>query len=172
MKKKALSFYCITLMLFCQILLCCGAVRALSENGANYIVDNCEQIKTKLRNVQHNDSRARVYIGGYYEKFISKYITPLNVRLTRNNITDAPAPELMSNQAAFATAQTNFKDDFIDYQKALEDLINADCGNSQDFYNQLVTVREKRQTMVFDINKISELINKPLELVRQLRGRL
>ena len=172
MKKKALSFHCITLMLFCQILLCSGVVGALSENGANYIADNCAQIKSRLRDVQHSDSRTRVYLGGYYEKFISKFITPLNVRLTRNNITDEPAPELMSNQAAFATAQTNFKDDFIDYQKALEDLINADCGNAQDFYNQLVTVREKRQTMVFDINKLTELTNRHLELVRQLRGRL
>lgn len=172
MKKKALSFYCITLMLFCQILLCSCVAGALSENGANYIIDNCEQIKTQLRNVQHNDSRARVYIGGYYEKIISKYITPLNVRLTRNNISDELAQELMNNQASFATAQTNFKDDFIEYQKSLEELINADCGNAQDFYNQLVTVREKRQTMVFDINKVSELTSKHIELVRQLRGRL
>lgn len=172
MKKKALSFYCITLMLFCQILLCFGVARALNENGASYISSNCEQIKTKLKNVQHSDSRARVYIGGYYEKFINKYITPLNVRLTRNNITEAPAPELMSNQAAFATAQANFKDDFIEYQKGLEELINSDCGNAHEFYSQLTAVREKRQVMVVDIKKMSELVDKHVGLVRQLRGRL
>lgn len=172
MKKKALSSYCIILMLFCQVLLCCGIVNALSDNGSSFISNNCEQIRQALRNVQHSDSRTRVYIGGYYEKFISKYITPLNVRLTRNNITGSPAPELMSNQAAFATAQANFKDDFIDYQKELEELISFDCGNAQGFYAQLGTVREKRQTMVFDIAKVAELTKKHLELARQLRGQL
>ena len=174
MKKKALSFYCITLMLFCQILLCCDAAGALSENGSSAISDNCDQVKTLLRNVQHSDSRTRVYIGGYYEKFLSKFIKPLNLRLVNNNVEPSDVTNnLISNQNSFATAQINFKDDFIEYQKSLEELINSDCkSHPQDFYNLLVTVREKRQTMVSDIAKATELIQKHVELVRQLKGTL
>lgn len=174
MKKKALSLYCIMFMVFCQVLLCCGAVKAISENGLSTISNNCEQIKTALRNVQHSDSRTRVYIGGYYEKFLSKFIKPLNLRLVNNNVEPSEVTNnLISNQNSFATAQINFKDDFIEYQKLLEELINSDCKNHpQDFYNLLVTVRDKRQTMVSDITKATELMQRHIELVNQLKGTL
>ena len=170
MKKKALSFYCITVMLFCQVFLCFAAANALTDDQKNTISDNCDSIKTILHNIQHEDSRARVYLGASYETIRSKYMVPLNHRLVDNGI---PAPELVSNQASYTAAQDNFKDDFIEYQKSLDELINLDCkANPEGFYQTLTTVREKRQTMVQDINKLDELIEKHFSLVRELKGNL
>ena len=173
MNKKVLAFYCAAAVLLCQFFLCFAAVSALTDNQKTAISDNCGQIKTILHNIQHEDSRARVYLGGSYETIRSKFMVPLNHRLVDNGISDVKLTELVSNQAAYAAAQTNFKDDFIEYQKNLEELINVDCKNSpDDFYQKLTTVREKRHAMVQDIAKLSELIEKHLTLVTELKGNL
>ena len=82
MKRKSLAFYFITLTVFCQGL----PVGAISIEQENAIVDHCESIKDSLKTVQKNDSRTRVYLGGYYEMILSKFIMPLNVKTQTLNI--------------------------------------------------------------------------------------
>lgn len=157
-------------MLFCQVFLCFATVQALTNNQRDAISNNCEQIKNSLRTVQHEDSRARVYLGAAYETIRSKFMVPLNHRLVDNGI---PAPDLVSNQAVFTAAQENFKDDFIDYQKTLEELVGSDCRSNPDaFYQTLESAREKRRIMVQDIAKLSEHIRNHLTLVNELKGKL
>ena len=170
MNKKVLAFYCAAAVLLGQFFLCFTIANALTDNQKTAISDNCSQIKTILHNIQHEDSRARVYLGASYETIRSKFINALNHRLVDNGIA---APELVNNQAAFSAAQDNFKDDFIDYQKTLEELIGVDCENNpDDFYQKLITVREKRHIMVQDISKLSEVIEKHLALIAELKGNL
>ena len=170
MKKKVLSFYCVAAMLLGQFFLCFAVANALSDNQKSTISDHCDQIKTILHNVQREDSRARVYLGASYETIRSKFINALNHRLVDNGIA---APDLVNNQAAYTAAQDNFKDDFIDYQKTLDELIAWDCKNDPEgFYRTLETAREKRHTMIQDIDKLNELIQKHSALVNDLKGSL
>ena len=145
-------------------------VGAISKEQEAIIKDRCETIRENLKTVQKRDAKARVYLGGYYETILSKYMTPLNVRLVENNISDVA---LIENQNSFAKAKTGFAEDFVSYQKALEELVLMDCKNEPaKFYEELEAVRAKRAKMEKDMAKITDLINKHRELVTELKGRM
>lgn len=170
MKRKCISFCCIILMFFCQVLGVLPGVSAISEEQKASIVGRCETIKDDLKEVQRSDSRARVYLGRYYETILTKFITPLNVRLVENNLFDS---DLINNQNVFAETRTSFVEDFIKYQKALEELVAMDCKNEPEkFYETLVGVRKKRKTVASDVSKISSLATKQINLVKVLKAKL
>lgn len=167
MRKKRLIFYCIILMFFCQ---CSTGAMAITEAQSEAIVEHCATIKDDLKKVQKEDARVRVYLGGYYETILSKFITPLNVRLVENNLSSAG---LVENQNDFAASRTIFANDFINYQQGLEELVGMDCKEKpEEFYNKLVTVRQKRKTMVQDVLKMRSLISEHVKLVEGLKGKL
>ena len=143
---------------------------ALTPDQEGAISVHCESIRQTLKTVQHEDSRTRVYFGGYYETILNKFIVPLNLRLVKNNLTDT---NLTASQATFSTDKINFNDDFIDYQKSLEELIAIDCKNNPtDFYDKLTLVREKRDTMRQDILALQNDIAAHVKFVGELKGRL
>ena len=195
MRKKGLTFYCTILLTFCQDLLrksrllgvglkvqiaffallaslggrfC--AVQAISPNQGAAIVEHCDTIKDELKKVQKEDARVRVYLGGYYETILTKFITPLNVRLVENNLSSAG---LVENQNNFAGTKTLFANDFIAYQQGLEELVGLDCRQEPEkFYDKLTTVRQKRKIMVQDVLKMRNLISEHMRLVEGLRGKV
>ena len=174
MKKKILSSYCITIMLFCQIALCfltainTASAANLTENQAAAISSNCRRMKDTLKTVQASDSRARVYLGSYYERLLNKYLVPLNLRLVKNN---KPNTELVSAQTAFSTYFTNFRDDYTEYQRTLETLTSFDCINHpSEFYDLLTETREKRKIMVTDVADLKKAISSIRELVKGLKN--
>ena len=195
MRKKGLTFYCAILLTFCQDLLrksrllgvglkvqiaffallaslggqfC--AVQAISPNQSAVIVEHCDTIKDDLKKVQKEDARVRVYLGGYYETILTKFITPLNVRLVENNLSSAG---LVENQNNFAGTKTLFANDFIAYQQGLEELVGLDCRQEPEkFYDKLTTVRQKRKIMVQDVLKMRNLISEHVRLVEGLRGKV
>lgn len=195
MRKKGLTFYCTILLTFCQDLLrkscllgvglkvkiaffallaslggqfC--AVQAISPNQGAAIVEHCDTIKDELKKVQKEDARVRVYLGGYYETILTKFITPLNVRLVENNLSSAG---LVENQNNFAGTKTLFANDFIAYQQGLEELVGLDCRQEPEkFYDKLTTVRQKRKIMVQDVLKMRNLISEHVRLVEGLRGKV
>ena len=143
---------------------------AISESQKTAISEGCEKIRESLKTVQHQDSRTRVYLGRYYETVISKYITPLNVRLVENNLFDGG---LMDNQDSFSKTRNNFIIDFIEYQKGLEDLVATDCKSEPEgFYNKLVKVREQRKLVEKDTVLLKELMMTQLKLVNELKERI
>jgi len=167
LKKKWLTFYCITLMLICQPVI---GVSAITEAQKVAISENCRSIKESLKNTQRADARARVYFGGRFETVLAKFITPLNVKLVEKNITNLG---LIENQSNFAAAKTGFSDDFIKYQQSLEELVAIDCKNEPAaFYEKLVTVRNRRGKVGQDIEKIKKLIAENIKLVTELKERL
>ena len=89
--KKCICFSAVIIMSVFLAL----PVGAISESQKTVIVDNCDKIKETLTTVQHQDSRTRVYLGRYYETILTNFITPLNLRLVENNISD---PKLLDNQ--------------------------------------------------------------------------
>lgn len=167
MRKKSLIFYCITFMLICQYP---TGVMAISEAQSAAIVERCDAIKDNLKKVQKDDARTRVYLGGYYETILTKFITPLNVRLVENNLSSAG---LVENQNKFAAAKVVFANDFINYQKGLEELVGMDCKTvPEEFYDKLAVVRQKRKTMTQDVMKMRSLISEHMRLVEGLKGKL
>ena len=163
---KKIFFLFVMMMGFCLVL----PAGAVSEGQKMAISENCDKIKETLRTVQHQDSRTRVYLGRYYETVLSKYITPLNVRLVENTMINS---DLMDNQDSFSRTRNSFIIDFIEYQKGLEDLVATDCKTEpENFYNKLVKVRERRKVVESDTVVLKELIMTQLNLVKGLREQL
>ena len=143
---------------------------AISEAQEASITDNCSTIKENLKKVQKLDAKARVFLGGHYETILNKYLTPLNVRLVENNISNVG---LIENQNNFGKAKTLFASDFINYQQGLEELIAMDCKNNPEvFYNKLVKVRQKRKVVEQDILKMRQMLSEQMNLVKETRGKV
>ena len=163
---KKIFFLFVMMMGFCLVL----PAGAVSEGQKTAIMENCDKIKETLKTVQHQDSRTRVYLGRHYETVLSKYITPLNVRLVENTMINSG---LMDNQDSFSRTRNSFIIDFIEYQKGLEDLVATDCRVEPEiFYNKLVKVRERRKVVESDTVVLKELIMTQLNLVKGLREQL
>lgn len=144
------------------------SVRADEKQAA--ISDNCGTIKENLKKVQKQDARTRVYLGGYYEKILSKFMIPLNVRLVENNLANA---KLTENQNNFADAKILFMNDYVDYQQGLEELVMMDCKNeSESFYKKLMKVREEREVVNRDVATMRKIISEHMKLVKELKGKL
>lgn len=164
---KKLTILCFILMLGVGF---SGEVFAISKAQEAAISDHCDTIRDSLKNVQRMDAKTRVFLGSHYETVLSKFITPLNLRLVENNLSDVG---LIGNQNKFATAKTTFSADFISYQQELEALVNMDCkAEPGKFYEKLKLVREKRAVMVSDVSKMKDLVTKNIELVEKVKGNL
>lgn len=170
MKKKCLFFYCITLMLICQVLQGSCWAEGISSGQKSVIINRCDILRDDLKKVQRNDSRTRVYLGGYYERVLNKFIMPFNVRLVEGSLSDA---SFVENQNRFALTKTAFANDFVNYQKGLEELIAIDCkAEPERFYERLVSVRKKRRVVEQDVEKLKGLLGENVKLVKGLMEKI
>lgn len=143
---------------------------AISESQEKAIVDKCSEIKEQLKAVQKDDARTRVHLGGRYETILTRFMTPLNVRLLENNLSNV---ELVENQNSFAETKSLFNNDYINYQQELEELVSKDCKKEPAaFYEQLDKVRQKRKIVGQDALKLRSLISKHVKLVTELRSKV
>lgn len=144
--------------------------RAIEEQRLTAISQNCSTIKQTLGQLQRADSRTRTYLGAAYETISSKFITPLSLRLTRNN---HEAEELFSIQANFSAEQERFRAAYTDYMRELEGLIATDCSaHPEDFYKHLESTRQKRAALKLTTAKLSELANAQYAAVLKLEESL
>ena len=169
--RKRSKIFCAAGVVFLQALVMgMPGAMAIEENQSKAIVERCDAIKEDLKKVQKEDARVRVYLGGYYETIVTKFIIPLNVRLVENNLSSAG---LVENQNDFVEARTVFANDFISYQQVLEELVGMDCKDDPSgFYDKLKITRQKRKVMSQDVLKIRSLISEHIKLVDNLKGRL
>ncbi len=171
----------LTMVLLCVLCFCIGGgllmggayadegQSEVSEEKLKLVSDNCASIKTNLKGIQKSDARSRVYLGAYYEKILTKYMTALNVKLVENN---TPDTSLIESQNKYASAKTSFSEDYIAYQKGLEELISIDCKNEpKKFYDELISVRSKQSVIVKDAAKLSKLLTEHKELVKKLEAK-
>ena len=143
---------------------------AIPENQEKAIVSNCDSIKAQLKNVQKNDARARVHLGGRYEAILTRFMTPLNIRLIENNISNT---ELVENQSSFSEIKALFTSDYVNYQQELEKLVALDCKKEPViFYEKLEIVRQKRKTVDQDVVKLRSLVSSHIKLVTGLRSKM
>ena len=109
--------------------------RKLNDTERGNISMSCASIQTSLKNIQRNDSKTRVILGTNYQTLLSNYISPLNVRLIKNNLPDST---LISIQSEAITSRNSFTNLFVTYRQRLESLISIDCKNQPDaFYSEL-----------------------------------
>lgn len=158
-------------LLVCMVLgLVSLPVGAISEEQKAGISDHCDTIVENLKKVQHSDARARVYLGGYYETILTKFVMPLNLRIVENNLS---APELIENQSKMAEAKATFADDYVHYQQELEGLVGMDCKKEPEaFYERLELVRKGRKKVERDVAKMRNLITEQVKLVKELKDRI
>lgn len=145
-----------------------GTEITITDAQKNVIQDHCDAIKDSLKYLQRADSRARVYLGRYYETILGNFITPLNIRLIENNISNT---KLLENQTNFAARRERFVSDFITYQQSLEELLNVNCKNEPEkFYEKLISAREKRASVNRDVTRLREYAGVQVDLVEELKN--
>lgn len=143
---------------------------ALTADQLNTISQGCNTIKSSLTQLQRADSRVRTHLGSSYEKILTNFMRPLNLRIVNNNLSSAT---LVSIQSDFALYRSNFSSDFITYSQSLENLIATDCQNSpQEFYNRLVTTRKLREVVRRDVESLSNVANTHRSAVLKFEGKL
>ena len=134
------------------------------------ITSNCSDIKYALTQLQRVDSRTRTYLGTSYETISSRFITPLNLRLERNN---RPSEQLLNIQSEFLTTHSNFRLAYTDYMRDLESLITIDCTNQpEEFYKQLESTRTKRAALQTIVKKLNALANEQYKSFVELEKKL
>lgn len=134
------------------------------------VAENCANIKYTLTQLQHADSRTRTYLGTSYETIVGRFITPLNLRLERNN---RPSEQLLSIQSEFMTAQSDFRLAYTDYMRDLETLISIDCSSRpEEFYRHLETTRTKRAALQAITQKLNTLAGEQYQAVVELEEKL
>lgn len=149
-------------------MLAMAPVAALSKEEANAITSNCSTIKQSLSQLQKADSKTRTYLGTTYETIAGKFITPLNLRLVRNN-----RPTLSDIQSDFSKAQIEFRDSYTAYMREMENLIALNCQTEPEkFYKQLVTVRERRAKVRLAVEELKKLTAEQSQAVLELQKEL
>ena len=166
MKKNVL------LLLICVAM--CGlwgsSALAISDTRSASIIEHCDSIKEDLKTLQRSDSRARVYLGRYYETILNRFIRPLNLRLVDNSLSST---NFIDGQNNFYKKRADFVTDYIEYQKGLEELVSMNCHEETEaFYEKLTSVREKRVKVSSDVEKLRKLAGEYRGFVNELWSKL
>ncbi len=131
------------------------------------VSQNCSSIKQALRDLQRADSRTRAYLGSAYETVSRDFITPLNLRLVKNN---RVATKLFEIQGDFSSKQSDFRTEYTAYMRELESLIAANCQeHPRDFYRQLQKTREHRAKLHNLSEDLNKLVSEQYQGVKTLR---
>ncbi len=166
--KRSKILACLLACLLCIALSL--PVSALSDVQRGAISQNCATIKQSLQQLQRVDSRTRTYLGASYESISNRFITPLNLRLVKNNRTEA---KLFSIQSDFAAAQARFRETYTIYMRELEGLIVTDCqSDPQSFYSHLEVTRTRRSELQSAALRLKELAYSQYQAVLDLRSSL
>lgn len=84
----------------------------LSNDQAENLKANCSSIKNSLKQIQNSDRNTRISIGYTYQTILADFITPLNVRLIKNNSSD---PSLSQIQNQFVALREDFNHKYIEH---------------------------------------------------------
>ena len=157
-------------ILICSLVLPSFNTFALSDVQKGSISTNCDTIQQTLKQLAKTDSKTRVYLGTAYEKVLTNFVTPLNLRLTKNN---RPNNTLSTIQSNLASERDKFVETYTTYMKHLEEIGNIDCKTKpEEFYSRLETARSDRANLQKSALEINSLIHKHVENVTKLKDTL
>lgn len=162
------------LIVFCAVLIAAMPTNLfaveLTEEQIGNISSNCSSIKMQLQNVQRIDAKSRVHLGAQFEAIANSLMMNLNLRLVKNNMASG---DIASQQSEFTNVRERFKKDYIEYQKELEALIAINCKDDPyRFYEQLESVRARRNDMGWSIGRLREIANEHRQSVLDMRNEL
>ncbi len=142
----------------------------LTEEQIGNISTNCASIKLRLKQIQKNDARSRVYLGAQFETVSSNLMMNLNLRLVKNDIANA---NISRQQTEYASEREAFKSDYISYSQELENLISINCKDEpQRFYEQLESVRARRADVAKHVKRLSEMTAEHRKSILDMRDSL
>lgn len=168
-KLPILIISALAIVAFCNLPVSAAAPKLTAEKSAK-ISQNCGVIRQKLESLQRVDSRTYSYFHNIYDTVATKYIKPLNLRLVDNNTSNS---ELLKIQTSIKTSEQDFSDDFIEYNKTLDELEVIDCKvDPEGFYTKLVDLREKRAILAKDIEALNNLLVSTVKNAEALKGKL
>ena len=160
----------VAIFLFAPIAAFASTDNGLSDAQSGAISQHCASIKQSLRTLQRTDARTRSYLGSAYERAISDFITPLDLRLINVSQPNAGLTELHSK---ILSAREDFVRQYTIYSQSLEELINSDCQSSPNsFYDRLIETREKRVTLSKTTDSLRRLLAEHLSTVKKLDSSL
>ena len=149
------------------------AATELDDEKLTAISTSCSIIKDNIKTIQHEDSKNRDHLGGYYNYILSNFIKPLNIVLVNNNMSTSVITTFSENQNNYVSAFELFDNDYRKNQKDLEELLSIDCTTEPiKFYNKLVVARKSRAKVADDITTINNLIEKQRTSVSNLKETL
>lgn len=138
----------------------------LDADQTGAVSQNCATMKQSLRALQRTDARTRSYLGAAYEKALSDFITPMDLRLINVGQPNAGLTTIHSN---IISMREKFVHGYTTYSQSLEELIAVDCQNEpQKFYNKLVETRNKRAEVEKTTEEIRRLFTDHLTAVKKL----
>jgi hypothetical protein len=169
----SVGFFSMSLVFFSQTALAepnSSSDPALAPKRLAHISENCTFIKQALTQLQRADSRTRTYLGSFYETVANNFLSPINLRLVKNN---RPAPDLMNIQSDFSIAQTSFRNRYTNYMRDLESLIGTDCkARPEEFATRLNAARDSRASLHESVVSLNRLISEQEAAVRKLQESL
>lgn len=144
--------------------------RKLNDTERGNLSTGCASIQASLKNLQKSDSKTRVLLGTSYQTLLTNYISPLNIRLIKNNLPDSTLTEIQSD---ILSSRNNFTNLFVTYSQHLESLIAMDCKNQpDDFYLELESVRFLRNKLESSVANVNNAITVHLKATDQLKTTL
>ncbi len=170
MQRKKLVLFVLLIVFSLSFTIKTFADSSISSEQSDNIENNCSSIKNTLKRVQNSDKNARVSLGRNFQVILADYITPLNVRLVKNNIFNN---ELANLQNEFSELREDFSRKYVEYSQELELLISTSCEESPAiFYDRLETTRTKRAAIIDSAKKLNTMIKKDIEIVTNLNESL
>ena len=147
-----------------------AVAETISSEQAGAISQSCDSIRQSLRKLQKADTKTRSFLGSLYEDFITDFISPLNLRLVKNNL---PSTALTELHSTFISKRQDFAKKFTLYEQSFETLLSADCqGDPNDFYTKLTETRKARTTLEQSTEALRMLLEKHQNAVQTLKGTL
>lgn len=133
-----------------------SAVVPISDVTIQQVKLRCIENQAAINRLKQTDAFLRIDRGSLYQDISGKLMTPLNERIAEAQL---DGNRLAGITADFSRQYDVFYSNYISYNLELEDLLQIDCKREpRDFYNLLVSVREKRQALDVSNKKLVSLV--------------
>lgn len=128
---------------------------------------NCLDVKMELSKIYEQDGLNRVNAGQLYETMSSRLMTRLNAKVVSDRL---DGTELVRIAADYEDALQEFRDEYHDYEVAMNALLKADCQSRQQaFYLALTEVRASREAVYESVEAIDTATKEYYEAYEEFR---
>lgn len=132
------------------------AQTSLPEEQIERISRNCVTVQTMLSRLHASDALLRVNRGRLYENISTKLMAPLNSRIALSRLEGL---KLTATTLEYDRQIDVFRASYIAYEEAMSHTLKINCAEKPvEFYESIVSTREKRQRLHADTETLTTLI--------------